>query len=690
MCQHIFVIKNGITGCKQYGEHDSQHEQNINSSKSQCSKSMPSDFHHFLRQWRCAKHLWLKRTNVVNTNIHPRKTNELHMCVENDELLDKIEKLYASNLRSKKIRKRYATRSFRSAMPLNPKFAKHHFANVDSSIIPQDTRHGINTFLHDFITKMGGSEIPASSLNNIEVEKRGFNIKDYTNDKLFVVKPNWLRNKRHENLKVLGHTHCYTLNTCTFVVPTMDSLYKEGSKKTSNHKGTNTIILVKPNLERQVVGRMHKRRLRFRKRFSNVNNEDDKGEKNLWTQFKSWCQHTLRRTSKNGTNTNNVALPNLDDSNEKKYSNVTSWSHVSRLLKGLSQRSPKRWFSRGCGSKTIGLPVCKANLICDQHKHLSPTLRWVCEEGKSQGRKTNGDMCTPHQILVEVKDKKKMEMEAKEPSPRVDSKPRFLWMHSRATHILEAPSRLHGRLFRKSRGSENIKCTTKSTLEMPTTKSMSKQSFLRCASHKEHTKEISNKPNVLGNSRDACKAMKRRKFGRLQSIFMQKNDSQADKNDLPRMKTKFQNRLYLTSTPSLMTFSVEGPMLTKPRPKSSFDSKKPFWKSNHQRMKWSLPRLPLLQLEDLSTSKTIVRDNTCWDMDAQVPKCADNLHIKSLVRNPQKNQNNDQTCLEVQQTLTRRDFIRGTCDPGLRSLVNEDNSSMNHLQYKPFGPSTSK
>jgi hypothetical protein len=656
--------KNDTTGCQQYGVQDFQHEHNKISSMVRYPRSIASDLMHFLRQRRCAKHLWSKRNNVINSNFHPRHTNELHMCVENDELLDKIEKMYALNLRSKKNRKRFATRNFYSATPHNPKFAKHCFANIDSSIIPQDTGHGINSFIKDFITKMGDIEIHGSPLSNIEVKKEGYNNKDHTNDKLLMVRPNWLKNKKHENHKVHYHTHCYALNTCTFVVPSMHSLYKEGSKKRNNHKGKNIIILVKPDLERQVVDLMHKRR--FKKIFGSVSKQDEKGEKNLWTQFISWCQRTLRRRVRmNGTNTNNVILSNFDDSNGKKDSHVTSCSHTSRLLKriGLSCKSPKKGFFQGCHSKTINLPISEAN----------PEM--VCGEGQSQRPETNGDMCATRQILLKIKDKKKMEVEEKEPSPRVDNKPRFLWMHSRATHILEAPSRLHGHLFRKARGIENIQCKAKSILKMPAT-TISKRLFSRRASHKEYANEVSNKPNVLGNSKDACKVIKCRKIGRLQRIFIQKSDNQGHKSDLPRTKAKNQSGLHSTSTPPLVTSSVEGPMLTKPRPKSSFDSNTPSRKNNHQRMKWSIPRLTTMQPDYLSTSKTIVRDNACWDMDAQLPRCADNLHVKSLVRNPQKIHKNGQDCLEVRQTLTRRDFIWGTCDPGLRSLVQEDNLSM--------------
>lgn len=670
--------KNGTTGYQQYGVQNCQHEHNKNSSMVRYPRSIPSDFIRFLRQWRCAKHLWAKRNNVINSNIHPRQTNELHMCVENDELLDKIEKMYTLNLRSKKNNKRFATKNFYSASPYNPKLAKHRFAIVDSSIIPQDIGHGINKFIKDFMEKMGDFEIPGSSLSNIEVEKQGFSIKDHTNDKLLVVRPNWLRNKKHENLKVHYHTHCYTLNTCTFVVPSMHSSYKEGSKKRNNHKGKNIIILVKPNLERQVVDLMHKRR--FRKIFGSVSKQDENGEPNLWTRFISWCRRTFRRrVQMNCTNTNNVISSNFDDSNRKKGSNVTSWLHANRLLKRieLSRKSPKQWFFQGCNSKTIGLPISEAN------------PKMVCGEAKSQRSKTNGDMGATRQILLKVKDKKKMEVEAKEPSPRADSKPRFLWMHSRATHILEAPSRLHGRLFRKARGVENIQSKAKSTLEMPTTP-MSKRLFSRRASHKEHANEVSNKPNVLGNSKDACKVIKWRKIGRLQRIFIQKNDSQGHKSDLPKAEAKNQSGLHSTDTPPLVTTGVEGPMLTKPPPNSSLDSKKPFRKNNHQRMKWSLPRLTVMQPDYLSTSKTIVRDNACWDMDAQLPRCVDNLHVKSLVRNPRKFQKNGQNCLEVRQTLTRRDFIWGTCDPGLRSLVQEDNLSIHHVKYEPFDPSTSR
>ena len=670
--------KNDIAGCQQYGVHDFQHEHNKNSSMVRYPRSIASDLIHFLRQWRCAKHLRSKRNNVINSNFHPRQTNELHMCVENDELLDKIENMYALNLRSKKNRKRFATRNFYSATAHNPKLAKHCFANIDSSITPQDTGHGINTFIKDFITKMGDIEIHGSPLSSIEVEKQKFNIKDHTNDKLLVVRPNWLRNKKHENHKVNYHTHCYALNTCTFVVPSMHSSYKGGSKKRNNHKGKNIIILVKPNLERQVVDLMHKRR--FKKIFGSVVKQDEKGEQNLWTQFISWCQRTLRRrVQMNGINTNNVVLSNFDDSNGKKDSNVTSYSHASRLLKriGLSRKSPKQWFFQGRHSKTIGLLTSEAN------------PKMVCGEGQSQRSKTNGDMCATPQILLKIKDKKKMEVEEKEPSPRVDNKPRFLWMHSRATRILEAPSRLHGRLFRKARGIDNIQCKAKSTLEIPAT-TMSKRLFSRRASHKEHANEVSNKPNVSRNSKDACKVIKFRKIGRLQRIFIQRSDNQGHKCDLPRTKAKIPSGLHLTSTPPLVTSIVEGPMLTKPQPKSSFDSNTPFRKNNYPRMKWSLPRLTTTQPDYLSTSKTIIRDNACWDMDAQLPRCADNLHVKSLVRNPQKFHKNAQNCLEIRQTLTRRDFIWGTCDPGLRSLVQEDNLSMHLVKYEPFDPSTSR
>ena len=670
--------ENGTIGCQQYGGQDSQHEHDKNSSMVRYHGSIPSDFIHFLKQWRCTKHLWSKRKNVNNFDFHPRETKELHMCVENDELLDKIEKMYTLNLRSKKNRKKNATRNFHSATPDNPKLAKHCFANIDSSIIPQDTRHGINMFLKDFVTKLGDIEIPRSSLSNIEVGKQRFNIKDHTNDKLLVVRPNWLRNKKHENLKVPCHTYCYTLNTCTFVVPSMHNLYKEGSKKRNNHKGKNIIILVKPNLERQVVDLKHKRR--SRKIFGNVSKQDKKGEQNLWTQFISWCRYTLRRRVRmNCANTNNVILSTFDDSNEKKDSNVTTWSHASKLLKmiGLSRRSPKQCFFQGCTSPAIGLPISKAN------------LKMVCGEGKSQGPKSKGGTCTTSQIDLEVKSRKKMEVEAKEPSPRVDSKPRFLWMHSRVTHMLEAPSRLHGRLFRKARGVENIRSKAKPTLEMSTT-TMSKRLSSRRAPHKEHANEVCNKQDVSRNSKDACKDIKWRKIGRLQRIFIQKNDNQGHKGVLPRTEAKIHSGSHSTTIPPLVTSSLEGPMLTKPQLESSFDTKKQFRKNNHQRMKWSLPKITVMQPDYLSTSKTIVRDNACWDMDAQVPRCVDNLHVKSLVRNPRKLQKNGQTCLEVRQTLTRRDFIWGTCDPGLRSLVHEDNSSIQHVKCIPFGPSTSK